>query len=63
MVSAGATHFMSYQGLASLLCNHHEIRLMLVPSNVIGASFRYVGEQIGAAATPFASCRPVRAQY
>ena len=50
----GMVALLNYQGLASLFRNHHEIRLMLVPSNVVGASIRYVGEQIGTAAQPFA---------
>ncbi|WP_342622986.1 phosphoethanolamine--lipid A transferase [Pseudomonas alkylphenolica] len=50
----GVVALLNYQGLASLFRNHHEIRLMLVPSNVVGASFGYVGEQLGTAAKPFA---------
>ncbi len=50
----GVVALLNYQGLASLFRNHHEIRLMLVPSNVVGASFGYIGEQIGTAAKPFA---------
>ena len=50
----GVVALANYQGLASLFRNHHEIRLMLVPSNVVGASFGYVGERIGTAAKPFA---------
>ncbi|TDF77735.1 phosphoethanolamine transferase [Pseudomonas sp. H9] len=49
----GAVALLNYQGLASLFRNHHEIRLMLVPSNVVGASIGYVGEQLGTAAKPF----------
>ncbi|MDD2060960.1 phosphoethanolamine--lipid A transferase [Pseudomonas sp. GD03860] len=49
----GVVALANYQGLASLFRNHHEIRLMLVPSNVVGASFGYVGERIGTAAKPF----------
>ncbi|RYE65075.1 MAG: DUF1705 domain-containing protein, partial [Oxalobacteraceae bacterium] len=33
---------LDYQGLSSLLRNHHELRLMVVPSNYIGASIAYV---------------------
>ncbi|MCW2267672.1 phosphoethanolamine transferase [Pseudomonas sp. MYb187] len=51
----GVVALANYQGLASLFRNHHEIRLMLVPSNVVGASFGYVGERIGTAAKPFAT--------
>ena len=50
----GVVALLNYQGLASLFRNHHEIRLMLVPSNVVGASFGYVGERLGTAAKPFA---------
>lgn len=50
----GVVALLNYQGLASLFRNHHEIRLMLVPSNVVGASIGYVGERIGTAAKPFA---------
>ncbi|RWU25120.1 phosphoethanolamine transferase [Pseudomonas alkylphenolica] len=50
----GVVALLNYQGLASLFRNHHEIRLMLVPSNVVGASIGYVGEQVGTAAKPFA---------
>lgn len=49
----GVVALLNYQGLASLFRNHHEIRLMLVPSNVVGASFGYVGEQLGTATKPF----------
>src|SRR5690606_24101423 len=33
--------------------NHHELRLMVVPSNYIGASFGYLGEQVTSARQPF----------
>lgn len=42
-----------YQGLSSLLRNHHELRLMVVPSNYIGASIAYVREQVSTAQQPF----------
>ncbi|MBM3105187.1 phosphoethanolamine--lipid A transferase [Pseudomonas sp. V1] len=50
----GMVALLNYQGLASLFRNHHEIRLMVVPSNVVGASMGYVKERIGSAAKPFA---------
>ncbi|WP_136477708.1 phosphoethanolamine transferase [Pseudomonas sp. DG56-2] len=50
----GMVALLNYQGLASLFRNHHEIRLMVVPSNVVGASMGYVKERIGTAAKPFA---------
>ena len=50
----GMVALLNYQGLASLFRNHHEIRLMVVPSNVVGASMGYVKERIGFAAKPFA---------
>lgn len=49
----GGVALLNYQGLSSLFRNHHEIRLMLVPSNVVGASIAYVGERVGTAAKPF----------
>ncbi|CAM3723044.1 Phosphoethanolamine transferase EptA [compost metagenome] len=53
IVVLGTVALINYQGLASLFRNHHEIRLMLVPSNFVGASLGYVGERVGSAATPF----------
>ncbi|SQF97899.1 transmembrane sulfatase [Paucimonas lemoignei] len=44
---------LNYQGLSSLFRNHHELRLMVVPSNYIGASAGYLGEQILTARKPF----------
>ncbi len=46
---------LDYQGLSSLLRNHHELRLMAVPSNYIGASIAYVREQVSTAQQPFRS--------
>lgn len=43
----------NYQGISSLLRNHHELRLMIVPSNVIGAAMAYAGEQAVTAHRPF----------
>lgn len=53
VVAVGSVGLANYQGLASLLRNHHEIRLMLTPSNIVGASFAYASERLGSAAQPF----------
>lgn len=53
VVALGAVALVNYQGLSSLLRNHHELRLMLTPSNIVGASFSYVSERVGTAARPF----------
>lgn len=44
---------LDYQGLSSLLRNHHELRLMVVPSNYIGASIGYAREQVSTVEHPF----------
>lgn len=49
----GGVALANYQGLSSLFRNHHEIRLMLVPSNYIGASAGYLREQMASAHQPF----------
>ncbi|VVO59386.1 phosphoethanolamine transferase [Pseudomonas fluorescens] len=49
----GSVALMNYQGLSSLFRNHHELRLMVVPSNYIGASFGYLREQVASARQPF----------
>ncbi|WP_180699205.1 phosphoethanolamine transferase [Pseudomonas crudilactis] len=49
----GGVALANYQGLSSLFRNHHEIRLMLVPSNYIGASAGYLREQVASARQPF----------
>ncbi|WP_311886109.1 MULTISPECIES: phosphoethanolamine--lipid A transferase [unclassified Pseudomonas] len=49
----GGVALANYQGLSSLFRNHHEIRLMLVPSNYIGASAGYLREQVVSARQPF----------
>jgi lipid A ethanolaminephosphotransferase len=49
----GGVALINYQGLSSLFRNHHELRLMVVPSNYIGASASYVGEQVASARQPF----------
>lgn len=49
----GALAILNYQGLASLFRNHHELRLMVVPSNYLGASVGYLREQAVMARKPF----------
>ncbi|SCX70386.1 lipid A ethanolaminephosphotransferase [Pseudomonas sp. NFACC32-1] len=49
----GGVALINYQGLSSLFRNHHELRLMVVPSNYIGASFGYLREQVASAEQPF----------
>ncbi|MFJ3484129.1 phosphoethanolamine transferase [Pseudomonas sp. NPDC090202] len=49
----GAVALLNYQGLSSLFRNHHELRLMVVPSNYIGASIGYLSEQVKSAQKPF----------
>lgn len=49
----GGVALINYQGLASLFRNHHELRLMVVPSNLIGAGWGYLHEQVLAAETTF----------
>ncbi|MDF0733129.1 phosphoethanolamine--lipid A transferase [Pseudomonas entomophila] len=53
VAAVGSVALVNYQGLASLFRNHHEIRLMLTPSNIVGASLGYVSERLGSAARPF----------
>ncbi|MBC3954350.1 MULTISPECIES: phosphoethanolamine transferase [Pseudomonas] len=52
-VVIGGAALANYQGLSSLFRNHHELRLMVVPSNYIGASAGYLSEQIISAQRPF----------
>lgn len=52
-VAIGAIALANYQGLSSLFRNHHELRLMVVPSNYIGASLGYLNEQVISARRPF----------
>ncbi|WNW09986.1 phosphoethanolamine--lipid A transferase [Pseudomonas sp. DTU_2021_1001937_2_SI_NGA_ILE_001] len=47
----GAMAMINYQGLASLFRNHHELRLMVVPSNLVGAAYGYLREQVATAGT------------
>ncbi|WP_122666483.1 phosphoethanolamine transferase [Pseudomonas viridiflava] len=49
----GSVALLNYQGLSSLFRNHHELRLMVVPSNYIGASIGYLHEQVVTAQKPF----------
>nr|WP_314533381.1 phosphoethanolamine--lipid A transferase [uncultured Pseudomonas sp.] len=49
----GVVALFNYQGLSSLFRNHHELRLMVVPSNYIGASVSYLREQFATAQKPF----------
>ncbi|WP_434610120.1 phosphoethanolamine--lipid A transferase [Pseudomonas sp. D2-30] len=49
----GGVALVNYQGLASLFRNHHELHLMVVPSNYIGASIGYLREQVASAKQPF----------
>lgn len=51
----GGVALMNYQGLSSLFRNHHELRLMVVPSNYIGASATYLSQQVKSAQQPFVS--------
>ncbi|MCU7240294.1 phosphoethanolamine transferase [Pseudomonas peradeniyensis] len=53
VAALGSVALVNYQGLASLFRNHHELRLMLTPSNIVGASIGYVSEQVGSATRPF----------
>jgi len=49
----GGIALINYQGLSSLFRNHHELRLMVVPSNYIGASVGFLREQVVSARQPF----------
>ncbi|MEN0108352.1 MAG: phosphoethanolamine--lipid A transferase [Pseudomonas sp.] len=49
----GGVALLNYQGLASLFRNHHELRLMVVPSNYVGASLSLLREQIVTGEQPF----------
>ncbi|VVO27436.1 phosphoethanolamine transferase [Pseudomonas fluorescens] len=49
----GGVALINYQGLSSLFRNHHELRLMVVPSNYIGATASYLREQVVSAQQPF----------
>ncbi|WP_339547241.1 phosphoethanolamine transferase [Pseudomonas sp. RA_35y_Pfl2_P32] len=52
-VVIGGVALLNYQGLSSLFRNHHELRVMVVPSNYIGASIGYLREQVQSAQQPF----------
>ena len=43
-----------YQGLSSLLRNHHEVRLMVVPSNYLAAMVSFAKDRLAAPARPIA---------
>lgn len=49
----GTVALLNYQGLSSLFRNHHELRLLVVPSNYLGASMGYLREQVVSAQQPF----------
>lgn len=49
----GTVALLNYQGLSSLFRNHHELRLLVVPSNYMGASMGYLREQVVSAQQPF----------
>lgn len=49
----GGVALVNYQGLSSLFRNHHELRLMVVPSNYIGASAGFLREKVASAQQPF----------
>lgn len=49
----GAVAILNYQGLASLFRNHHELKLMVVPSNYLSASIGYLREQVVTVRKPF----------
>ncbi|MDQ0121219.1 lipid A ethanolaminephosphotransferase [Pseudomonas lini] len=49
----GGVALLNYQGLSSLFRNHHELHLMVVPSNYIGAAAGYLREQVVSARQPF----------
>ncbi|WP_271195805.1 phosphoethanolamine transferase [Pseudomonas turukhanskensis] len=49
----GGVALVNYQGLSSLFRNHHELRLMVVPSNYVGASLSLLREQIATGKEPF----------
>ncbi|MBC3423528.1 phosphoethanolamine--lipid A transferase [Pseudomonas sp. RW3S2] len=53
VAALGSIGLVNYQGLSSLFRNHHELHLMLTPSNIVGASFSYASEKLGSAAKPF----------
>ncbi len=48
LVCIGGILFTQYQSYSSLLRNHREIRLQLVPSNVVGAVHGYLRRQLSA---------------
>ncbi|MEE4733619.1 phosphoethanolamine--lipid A transferase [Pseudomonas alliivorans] len=55
LFGVGSIALFNYQGLSSLFRNHHELRLMVVPSNYIGASISYLREKVVSAQKPFST--------
>ena len=53
MVVVCGTALANYQGLSSLFRNNKELRLLVVPSNYIGASVGYLREQLAVSQKPF----------
>lgn len=53
VAAIGGVALVNYQGLSSLFRNHHELHLMVVPSNYIGASVGYLREQVVSSQQPF----------
>ncbi|MBX9915222.1 MAG: phosphoethanolamine--lipid A transferase [Pseudomonadaceae bacterium] len=51
-ILAGAA-LANYQGLASLFRNHKELRLLVIPSNIVNAGTGYLREQFASAKQPF----------
>lgn len=49
----GGIALANYQGLASLFRNHHELRLLVTPSNIVNATSGYLKEQFASAKQPF----------
>ena len=49
----GGVALVNYQGLSSLFRNHHELRMMVVPSNYIGATSGFLREKVATARQPF----------
>ncbi|WJM98645.1 phosphoethanolamine--lipid A transferase [Pseudomonas defluvii] len=53
VAALGGVALLNYQGLSSLFRNHHELRLMIVPSNYVGASVGLLRERAGSAVKSF----------
>jgi lipid A ethanolaminephosphotransferase len=52
-VILGGVALANYQGLASLFRNHKELRLLVIPSNIVNAGSGYLREQLASAKQPF----------